>query len=166
MNDEVLTVEEKYIVANRSSHLRVEADKAGAVDLLICAGWSQSRIGMALMRLKTKADRAGLEQVHTQIAIQAARWNIEHPEAVAAAVLAWWLNRLCGACHGRKFELVKDTPMLSTKQCKPCRGAGEMPTPCGNDGFRLAGYLDDCKSVAAGSISRRLGKMQNKVDAP
>lgn len=164
MNDtDAPEVAERYLTATQSSNLRCETrDDApvGAAGLLIAAGWSASRVGAALLRLHTKVDRTGLEQVHAQLAIQATRWKIERPEAVAASVLAWWLNRLCSACHGRKFELVKDTPVLSAKLCKPCRGSGETALPGGESGKRLAEWLDNCKVHAVASIKKRLRPAQ------
>lgn len=156
MTKEICTTEEQYATACRTSDLKVVADKGGAGDLMISAGWSPARLGLALMRLQTKADRAGLEQVHMQIAIQAARWNIERPEAVAAAVLAWWLHKTCGLCRGVKFSLIAGTPVLSTKACKACRGMGDKPLPCGEPGKRVARFIDECVERGQASIKKRL----------
>lgn len=51
-------VEEQYQTANNASDLRVEADRRGAADVLIAAGYSQSRLGMALLRLHSEWDTA------------------------------------------------------------------------------------------------------------
>ncbi len=50
------TLEERYTVAAQTSNMRVEADRAGDADVIIAAGWSQSRIGGALLRLHTEFD--------------------------------------------------------------------------------------------------------------
>lgn len=162
-NTDAPEVAERYLTATQSSNLRCETrDDApvGAAGLLIAAGWSASRVGAALLRLHTKVDRTGLEQVHAQLAIQATRWRIERPEAVAAAVLSWWLSKNCRACSGRKYELVSGTPALSAKQCKLCRGSGEMDLPAGQGGKRLASFIDDCVSRARESIKNRLHAMR------
>jgi len=96
------STEEKYLIATDTSNLRVEADVHGAGDVLIASGWSQSRIGGALLRLHTKATREGLYQVHYQITLKAESMGIAQPDAVASAVLRWWLDRLCKTCFGRK----------------------------------------------------------------
>ncbi len=61
LNDERRTIEEAYTSATSSSDLRCET-RDGAprcdTDLLIAAGWSQSRVGAALLRLHTEWDRA------------------------------------------------------------------------------------------------------------
>jgi hypothetical protein len=51
-------VDEQYQVAGNASNLTVEADRRGAGDVLIAAGWSESRVGMALLRLHSEWDRA------------------------------------------------------------------------------------------------------------
>lgn len=49
-------IEERYMSACTASNLRVEADRPSAADIIIAAGWSQSRIGGALLRLHTEYD--------------------------------------------------------------------------------------------------------------
>jgi len=159
-NDTAPGIEEQYASANDSSNLRVEAERRSDADILIAAGWSASRIGAALMRLQTKADRLALEGVHGQVIIQAQRWGMERPEAIATAVLAWWLSHVCGRCNGVRFELIPGTPALSAKQCQPCRGTGETVLPYGEAGRRLAAWMDDCRERGAQSIKRRLHDMQ------
>lgn len=51
-------IDEQYQVAGNTSSLKVEADRRGAGDVLIAAGWSQSRVGMALLRLHSEWDSA------------------------------------------------------------------------------------------------------------
>lgn len=51
-------VTEVYRVAAGTSNLRVEADRRGAGDILIAAGWNHSRLGMALLRLASEWDSA------------------------------------------------------------------------------------------------------------
>lgn len=154
---------ERYISAGQSSNLRCETgDDApmGDAAILIAAGWSASRIGAALMRLHSKPDRAGLEQVHAQIVIQAEFWGIERPAAVSAAVLSWWLTRVCDVCHGVRLEAIPDTPSLSSRPCKACKGTGEKKLAYGDNGKRLAEWLDNCKVHAAASIRKRLRPTQ------
>ncbi|MDN8617851.1 hypothetical protein [Variovorax ginsengisoli] len=55
-NDEKRGTEETYASAMTSSNLRVEADRPGDADVIIAAGWSQSRVGGALLRLHTEFD--------------------------------------------------------------------------------------------------------------
>lgn len=147
---------ERYLSASQSSNLRVQADKHGDADVIIAAGWSASRIGGALMRLHTKATRDNLALVHTQVAMEADRLNIARPDAVASAVISWWMNRLCPVCNGRKFQSIENTPSLSALVCPKCCGTGEKPIPHGRDGAAIAEWLDHCKHAHVGMIKRRL----------
>lgn len=58
LNDERRSVEEAYTAASNSSSLRVMADRPGDGDFIIAAGWSPSRVGMALLRLHSEWDAA------------------------------------------------------------------------------------------------------------
>jgi hypothetical protein len=159
MTDDVLTVAERYVSATQSSNLRCETgDDApmGDTAILIAAGWSASRIGAALMRLQTKIDRTTLEQVHEQLSMRAEGWSIAQPVTVAASVLGWWLAKTCRACNGVKFELIPNTPALSTKACKLCRGSGEAPLLHGDAGNRMARFIDECVERGQASIRSRL----------
>lgn len=55
-NDEKRGIEEVYTSAMNSSDLRVEADRPGDADVIIVAGWTQARIGGAMLRLHTEYD--------------------------------------------------------------------------------------------------------------
>ena len=57
-NGERPDVEEQYQTAGNTSNLTVEADRKGAGDVIISAGWSPSRVGMALLRLHSEWDSA------------------------------------------------------------------------------------------------------------
>lgn len=163
IDDNTITVAERYVSAGQSSNLRMDTREdapIGAVGVLVAAGWSASRIGSALMRLHTRADRNTLEQVHEQLAMQAGRWNIEQPVTVAAAVLGWWMSKTCGACHGVKFDRIAETPALSTRVCKACRGVGDKPLPYGESGKRIARLIEECVERAQASIKRRLHTMR------
>jgi hypothetical protein len=171
-------VEELYSTAGNTSDLTVEADRRGAGDVMIAAGWSESRIGMALLRLHSEYDSGeashkrasitetdailifgrlkSLPSVLEQVGIRAAIWGMESPDAKAQAVVLWWLDRVCHRCAGRKFELIPDTPALSTRWCKRCGGSGEAALPYGSEGKRLAGFMDDCVSRARQSMKKRL----------
>ncbi len=76
-NSQPATVEERYTTAAHTSDLTVNAERGGAGDLLIAAGWSQNRIGTALIRLHGEwdasekprnLDRATLEALASDIA--------------------------------------------------------------------------------------------------
>ena len=156
INEDRSEITEQYSQACTSSNLRCEADKRGSTDILIASGMSNSRIGGALMRLLTKTDRIGLESVHQQLTQKAKLLNIDRPEVVSASVLAWWLNHVCNACNGVKFEVIQDSPSLSARSCKVCKGSGESKLPHGESGKILLEWVEECKQAWSTAIKRRL----------
>ena len=64
-------VEERYEVACSTSSLKVEAEKGGSGDVIIAAGWSDSRVGMALLRLASEWNGAAKPTRPTEPMIQA-----------------------------------------------------------------------------------------------
>lgn len=170
-------IEEQYQTAGNTSNLTVEAERRGAGDVLIAAGWSPSRIGSALLRLHSeydggeKSQRRGagktdaillagrlksLPGIMVQVTSKAREWGQDAPESGARAAILWWLDRTCRRCHGRRYELIPGAPSLSSRACTSCRGSGEASVPNGQDGRRIANFLDDCVQRARQDIKRRL----------
>lgn len=150
------STEERYLSASQSSNLKVETERTGDVDVMVASGWSHSHIGHALMRIQSRPTRGLLELIHTQVAIEADRLNVDNPDAVASAVIAWWLQRTCQTCHGRMFEIIENTPSLSAIVCPACHGSGLKKLAYGEVGRRLSDWLDVCKHAHVGVIKRRL----------
>lgn len=71
LNDEKRGIEEAYTSAANSSDLRVEAEVRSDAELLIAAGWSDSRVGIALLRLHSEWDKAERPKKPTPEAIKA-----------------------------------------------------------------------------------------------
>lgn len=178
-NDDRAGIEEQYSQACTSSNLRVEADKRGPADVLIASGMSNSRIGGALMRLRTEygsdsvprrsatatdhrlmmARLKTLPAVLQAVTSQAHQWGIDRPEAVALAVVSHWLDDLCRYCEGRGKQRIKDTPTLSGKNCKHCKGTGRIDLTHGSAGRRMEGYIADCIADWATRTKRLLRQM-------
>lgn len=224
-NEEKRGIEEAYTSAGNSSDLRVEADLRGDADLIIAAGWSPSRVGMALLRLHSEWDMAAkprkptpasvnalalslrisrppayvihpdrmeshldrmnpvkclelarrqaaewharetlnligklgsLRAVRKQLVEYVPKWGIQEAAVKVPAIIAYWLEQTCRTCHGLKFLQVANTPALSAKACRACHGTGIAPIPYGNEGKRVANYMDDCVQRARTSIRHRL----------
>ena len=157
-------VEEQYSQACTSSNLRCEADKRGPADILIASGMSNSRIGGALMRLRTEfgsdsvprrsatatdhrllmARLKTLPSVLAAVTAQAQHWGIDRPEAVALAVVSHFLDNLCRHCEGRGKKRIEGTPALSAINCKHCGGTGRVDLSHGSAGRRVESFIADC----------------------
>ncbi|ATG96868.1 hypothetical protein [Paracidovorax citrulli] len=173
-------LEEAYSSAANASDLRFcvrESSPHAPADVLVAAGWSRSHIGGSLLRLRAEHDAAArkadggrapervcrparlraLPEVHGQLAAQAARWSMDSPEIVSAAVLRWWLQPACSRCLGRKFQPLPGTDRLSPRKCVACNATGLSSVPHGEPGRRLASFIDDCVQSALQSMHSVLG---------
>lgn len=180
INEDRAGIEEQYGQACTSSNLRVEADRRSAADVLIASGMSNSRLGGALMRLRSEYGsdsvprRSATETDHrlmmgrlktlpaviAAVTAQAQSWGIDRPEAVALAVVSHWLDNICRHCEGRGKDRIKDTPTLSGKNCKHCRGTGRVDLTHGSAGRRIEGFIEDCINRWRQSTSKRLHEMR------
>ena len=77
VDDDKPNIEEQYTSATQATSLVVDPDHSGSADKLIASGWSKSRLGSALLRLHSEADRSpepvrvherGIEAIAAEIA--------------------------------------------------------------------------------------------------
>lgn len=180
-NTERPNVEEMYVSAGNTSDLTVSAEHQGDGDVLIAAGYLKYRLGGALMRLHSEFDAAArkrgdltetdfrllmgrlksLTAVLEAAAQQAALWQAARPEALALAVTAWWLDKTCRHCAGRKFQVAPGSPALTAKLCRHCQGTGEIRLPGGEMGKKLARFMDESVERARASMKKRLRKFHD-----
>jgi len=151
-----ITTEERYARAASSSHLEV-TPHMDAISVIIAAGWVRDSLGTMLYRLKVDFDAAkacrrtpqglphALEAVE-RFAIRqgrrhAARMAYRQDDAgdIGARALMYWLDPLCGHCHGRGFCGGSGEPV---ELCKHCHGSGRTLPKLGKteDGQHF-GYL-------------------------
>ena len=112
--------------------------------------WYLHEVALMMQRLKT------LPTVRYQLTLQADRWLVDDPERTVAGILLWWLDHTCPHCAGLKFEKAPGAPSLSARQCRYCRGSGEIPAPYSFDGRRLVGHIQHCLDLQRRSIKKRL----------
>ncbi|MBS0227684.1 MAG: hypothetical protein JSS23_03200 [Proteobacteria bacterium] len=180
----MIRTDERYTTAITTDNLRMDTREHASiadVDVLTAAAWAPARMGAALLRLASEYDsaaRAGhgtrmdaamfvgklrtLPEVRIQIAMQLAAWKVDDSHEAALRILAWWLHKVCGKCHGRGYDVVPGTARLSAKSCRSCDGSGESRIPCGEPGKRMVNYLDDCVHHARQSIRKGLGVMMGR----
>jgi hypothetical protein len=225
--DKPPTVGEKYSMAVNASNLRVETDRRNVADMIIAAGMSSHRLGMALRRLATEWDGVGkpppvstvnieamaakypripgtglvavftadkkgnmteeqlmplvlanreadawyahelgllfqrlktLPEVRGALVHWADSYEIEGAVHVVGAVLQWWLHPICPVCKGVKKRVVLGTGRTSSKDCKECRGIGEIKVPHGPVGRRMLGYINECLRSSAHDLRSKFAE--------
>jgi len=153
------TLEEAYESATQSSDLSLSPEKRGDVDILIAAGWTDSRLGGALLRLHTKATMNQILEVLDQI--ERVTRNRGFSMETSEKVLAWWLDQTCKHCDGHGRTKIPGAPTLSAHQCPVCRGSGKKRIPHGEDGKWVANLLDDCVNKWRQSLKGRFRHQNN-----
>ena len=168
-------VDELFISASHASNLKVEAEKKSPVDIIIAAGWSSSRVGMALLRLASEWDGAekrprmsetdyillrsklkSLTNVLAQVVAHMGKRGMDSPERNAGPIVGYWLDQTCHGCHGLKFLTIRDTPVLSGMRCRTCHGSGKGEVPAGGQGKDVLNWMDACVGAARASLKARL----------
>jgi hypothetical protein len=82
--------------------------------------------------------------------------QFDRAEGKAAATIRYWLSQHCSACSGTKWQLIPGTMRQSDKPCMVCLGGGYTQAPHGQDGRKLANYMDKCLEAARTSLRRNL----------
>lgn len=109
MTDCVVSIEERYLVAGNTSDLSVCHERRTAADVLIAAGWSQSRLGAAALRLHSEWSAATMPRRpnRDQVARMAQQMPLVNgkPDLAGALRLAadWYqaeLHRAVDRLHG------------------------------------------------------------------
>lgn len=171
--DKKPTVAELYGQAVASTNLKVDVNRTGAVDVLVASAWCGSRVGMALLRLRTEFDSTSLRMgkpgaslvvaglrsypgVLEQVRLQAVALGFSEPVELARAVLVHWLSGVCGGCDGLRFKRAAGAPALSCAVCRACSGTGFKRLPHGEFGAKIERYLLECVERAQASIKKRL----------
>ena len=85
---------------------------------------------------------------------------LPEPQALAQAVVAFWLDSTCHACQGRGHEVIPGTPSLGRK-CKACNGTGKRKEPRGEAGRQMLNMMDEALEVVRASMKKRLRQSPN-----
>lgn len=96
-----------------------------------------------------------LPAVRLELRAWCLRKGISGGEHKAPAVLMWWLEKTCPACHGLRYETIPGAPSLSSRVCQECMGTGEAHLPHGQDGRMIERYILDCLQSARSSMRGR-----------
>lgn len=124
---------ERYAKAVNSSDLR-DDERHHSTDVLIAMAMA-SRMGSLLHRAKHGGDQHSILPLleawreMCQARSVKGRWQAVYEE-VADISLWHWLDDICRTCHGRKYEVTPDTPVLADIICPDCNGDGRKKLQC------------------------------------
>lgn len=130
-----VTTKERITSAQSSKNLgEVNLEDVGDIDIVRACGMvgQTMPVGVALWRLKYAGDAREFGRVvQGLIEVMSKRaWKGEvNVPRVVNRVVRHWLNDVCHSCHGRGYETVPDTPVLSDIPCRACGGTGRSPLP-------------------------------------
>jgi hypothetical protein len=116
--------------------------------------WYEQQLHGLVSKLKA------LPVVRAEVAYQAEKWGMDDANDKAGAVIKYWLDQTCHTCDGLMRQRVPGSPALSHRLCPVCNGSGVSHAPCGQDGRRLANYMDRCVEDARNSIKNRLRSLK------
>lgn len=112
--------------------------------------WYRHEMGLLLGKLKT------LPAVREGLATEVATWGWADPRTQSAEVLRWWLDQSCHVCHGTKFQFATGTRRLGDRPCGECHGSGHSRVPHGQQGTKLANWMDEGVNIARRRIRKAL----------
>lgn len=112
--------------------------------------WYMAEMAKLVNKLKS------LPAVRSQLTSYVPKWGIVEASVKVPAIIAYWLDQTCPHCHGLKYQAIPGAPTLSNRACKACGGTGVAPIPHGQEGRRVANYMDDCVQKARTAIRQRL----------
>lgn len=157
-----MSVREDLLSAQESSDLGEVTDGLGDVDWLRASGMVARKYSTALAvwRLTEIGDRAMLRKAFDGLLAECVTLKLTvEPIHTVTHVLQWLLQRVCPACHGRKFELLPGAARhLSEKECGVCQGSGLRPKQGWGDAeHALHEHLMRQQGLAAAALKRKLG---------
>ena len=138
---------ERLATAVATSDLTYDPDRRVPLDHIIALGLAsaKSSVTSSVLRLYLGQTPENWASAKVSVLAVVRRLNAKRGwelsprdlDKVATSALHHHLNPVCSHCKGRGFEVIPDTPALSTKACKHCRGTGRR-TP----GKRLRGEIE------------------------
>lgn len=163
---------ESYLRAVSDGDLRASVRSTSAAGDVVGAVALMSRtrpLAAGLLRMLGGDDGAALDVLRIMARMCVGKsyraWTpIGEQEALglSAVVLSWHRDGTCRACQGRRMLAVPNTPVLSGKECKVCRGTGRVSLrhQVSPERWPLAEWLSDElkreQGAAKGAARRKL----------
>lgn len=159
-----MTVKERIGTAQYSKDLgEAPSGELGDIDIIRATGMVgvSMPLGVSLWRLKVSGDAREFPKVIEGLAEMLARRRPMDIDTVKLVnqVLRHHLDDLCHACHGRGFEVVPNTPMLSDVACTSCQGQGRLQMQNADESaFWLLEQIARMEREVASAIMRKLAR--------
>lgn len=166
MNDDTVTIQERYMTACTTSSLKVVTrTRYSAADVVAAAGMAGHKhdLALRLFNLRHRPTVTRMHQLADILAIKLedymqAKRQKGKPRAIAKQVLAWWIGGTCKACDGTGKERIAGTPHLSDDTCKACNGEGSIELKTANNEAArwLLGEIKAISDTAEIEIKQRI----------
>ena len=162
-----MNIQERYSTAKNTSDLTVSTlTNSSASDILAASGMASQEApeAMALWESafsgKAGSKRALVDIMASNLAGKMIknRWKGD-PKKIAQEVIAWYFHGTCQPCGGRKYQLIKGSPVLDeTKVCPHCHGTGKVSLPRNDAHQWLSSNIDKLLSSAGGHVAKKLAR--------
>lgn len=160
---EARTTEERISTSIVSGTLESRKDKMMPVDTLTGVGAAARKADPAALNvihlnLALDIDSLSALVAHAmdRVAIEAGRLKLElsasDRKSLARKAIKYWAAPICHRCHGRRYEQICGTPMLSSRPCKACDGSGHSHFPKSEHG-KVIGALVSWLHAVEGDIA-------------
>lgn len=145
---------ERIGTAQYSDNLgEVGPEDVGDVDIIRACGMAaqSNPLGLSIWRWRVGGDQRAMFEVAKGLVARG------HEPRLVYEVLTHMADDVCRPCHGRGYEVVEGTPMLSDRMCVHCRGTGRKPLE-GEAHQGLVEVIAGLQREIAAGIMRRLSR--------
>jgi hypothetical protein len=117
-------MKEKISSAQTSKNLGEKpAGEMGDIDIIRACGMAgqSNPLGLSIWRWRYAGDQGEAAKIAVSLVDRG------HDVHVVMSVLRHLADDVCGHCHGRGFETMKNAPVLTDNICVDCQGTGRKP---------------------------------------
>lgn len=145
-------IEERYIAATQTSHLRDEPHKIGQVDIIKASGMSSRNMAAHYLRLISKPTKEDMARVYAALLYVVESRKLASSEEAVGMALEWLLTQTCSVCSGTGVVMKK----AIEQKCPRCNGMGRRREPSNKDAQILIDYVMTCRAAHAGRMVAKM----------
>lgn len=137
------------------------ADELGDIDIIRACGMIgvHMPLGVSLWRLKVSGDRREYPKAFEGLREMAEKRFGSDMATVVISVLDHHLDNVCRTCHGRGYQVVPGTPVLSDDLCLACAGSGRRQLEnAGKAALWLQEQVARLEAEVASAIMKKLAR--------